>query len=78
MNNLIKIQNGFVMNNIRYLFEQFQTIGSEDPQLVSYQIVSSSQSFVGTDRGIILLDLTFTIDDVAYNNIDEFITQLFK
>ncbi len=78
MNNLIKIQNGFVMNNIRYLFEQFQTIGTEDPQLVSYQIVSSSQVFVGTDRGIILLDLTFTIDDVAYSNIDEFINQLFK
>ena len=78
MNNLIKINNGFVMNNKSYIFQQFDSIHTEEPDLISYEIVSSSQSFVGTDRGIILLDLTFTIDDVAYINIDEFITQLFK
>lgn len=78
MNNLIKINNGFVMNNKSYIFEQFQSIGTENPDLVSYQIVSSSQVFVGTDRGIILLDLSFTIDDVAYNDIYDFITQLFN
>ena len=78
MNNLIKINNGFVMNNKSYIFEQFDSIHTEEPDLVSYQIVSSSQVFVGTDGGIILLDLSFTIDDVAYNNIDEFITQLFN
>ena len=78
MNNLIKINNGFVMNNKSYIFQQFDSINTEEPDLVSYQIISSSQVFVGTDRGIILLDLTFTIDDVAYNNIDEFINQLFK
>ena len=78
MNNLIKINNGFVMNNIRYIFQQFDSINTEEPNLVSYQIISSSQVFVGTDKGIILLDLTFTIDDVAYSNIDEFINQLFK
>jgi hypothetical protein len=78
MNNLIKINNGFVMNNKSYIFQQFDSINTEEPDLVSYQIISSSQVFVGTDRGIILLDLTFTIDDVAYSNIDEFINQLFK
>ena len=78
MNNITKIQNGFVMNNNSYIFQQFDSIGTEDPQLVSYQILSSSQSYVGTDRGIILLDLSFTIDRVAYNDINDFITQLFK
>ena len=77
MNNLIKINNGFVMNNKSYIFEQFQSIGVEDPDLVSYQIISSSQVFVGTDRGIILLDLSFTIDGVAYDDIYDFITQLY-
>ncbi len=66
------------MNNKSYIFQQFDSIHTEETDLISYEIVSSSQVFVGTDRGIILLDLTFTIDDVAYNNIDEFINQLFK
>lgn len=66
------------MNNIRYIFQQFDSINTEEPDLVSYQILSSSQSYVGTDRGIILLDLSFTIDRVAYNDINDFITQLFK
>lgn len=78
MNNLIKINNGFVMNNNSYIFQQFDSINTEEPDLVSYQILSSSQSYVGTDRGIILLDLSFTIDRVAYNDINDFITQLFK
>lgn len=77
MNNLIKINNGFVMNNKSYLFQQFDSINTEPSVLVYNQIIGTSQSFVGTDRGIILLDLSFTIDDRAYSNIDEFIIQLY-
>ena len=78
MNNVIKINNGFVMNNKSYIFEQFDSIHTVEPDLISYEIVSSSQVFIGTDRGIILLDLSFTIDGVAYDDINNFITQLYN
>jgi hypothetical protein len=72
--NLTKIENGFEMNESPYLFENFDHEG----QSVRYYIQSTDQVLVGTDQGIILFDLTVSIDNVFYNTIQEFTDKLFE
>lgn len=78
MNKIYKIPRGFIMENRSYLFEDFQQIGTEDPQLVPYQIISTYQAYVGTDRGIIVMDTTMSIDNESFDTIQLFINQLYS
>lgn len=64
MLNITKIENGFEFNDSIYLFE-----GQDE-------IISDSQVHVGTNQGIILLDLSCTINDVEFTDINLFITAL--
>jgi hypothetical protein len=64
MIDITTIQNGFLMWEQPYLFEG-QT-----------EIVSESQCNVPTDKGIILLDLSCSINEVFYTNINLFIQAL--
>lgn len=64
MNNILKITNGFELNQLIYLFDGYTAI------------VSDTQCHIGTDQGIILLDLSFTIDNVVFTNINEFVIAL--
>jgi len=64
MIDITTIQNGFLMWEQTYLFEG-QT-----------EIVSESQCNVPTDKGIILLDLSCSINGVYYPNINVFIDAL--
>jgi hypothetical protein len=66
------IKNGYTTNKIDYLFQDFDYDGN----LVSYQILSPSQVLFGTDKGIILLDLSCSINEVFYTEIESFIQAL--
>ena len=66
------IKNGYITNGIDYLFQNFDYEGN----LVSYQILSPSQVLFGTDKGIILLDLSCSINEVFYTEIELFIKAL--
>ena len=72
--NLTKIENGFEMNESPYLFVNFDHEG----QSVRYYNQSADQVLIGTDQGIILFDLTVSIDNVYYNTIQEFTDKLFE
>ena len=62
--NITTIQNGFNFNNTDYLFEG------------EIEVISESQCHVTTNNGIILLDLSCTIDSVQYTDISLFVKNL--
>lgn len=66
MLNIKTIQNGFQLNNLIYLFDG------------KAEVISESQCHIPTNNGIILLDLSCTINNKLYNNIDNFINELYK
>lgn len=72
--NITKIDNGFNINNIDYLFQEVET----ETGLVAYEILSESQVLVGTNEGFIFLDLSCTIDNVLYTNMTQFIEVLYS
>jgi hypothetical protein len=66
MLNIKTIKNGFQLNNLIYLFDE------------KAEIISESQCHIPTNNGIILLDLSCTINNKLYDNIDNFINELYK
>jgi hypothetical protein len=64
MLNLITIQNGFTFNDSIYLFEG------------EIEVISDSQCHVPTNDGIILLDISCTINDEYFTDINLFIKRL--
>ena len=64
MNNVTTIPNGFEFNNSSYLFE------------AEIEVISESQCHVPTNDGIILLDLSCTINGVEYTDINLLIQAL--
>lgn len=58
------IKNGFKFNDLIYLFE-----GQDE-------IISESQVHIGTNQGILLLDLSCTINDIEFTDINLFTTTL--
>lgn len=66
MLNIKTIQNGFQLNNLIYLFDG------------KAEVISESQCHIPTNNGIILLDLSCTINNKLYDNIDNFVTELYK
>lgn len=72
--NIIKIDNGFNINNTDYLFQEVET----ETGLVAYEILSESQVLVGTNEGFIFLDLSCTIDNVLYTDMTQFIEVLYS
>lgn len=69
---LITIKNGYATNEIDYLFQDFEMDGN----IVPYSIMSASQVLMGTDKGIILLDLSCTINEVEFADIELFVKAL--
>jgi hypothetical protein len=65
MFNLTTISNGFIMNELEYLFEG------------EAEIINETQAHVPTDRGVIFMDTTMTIDNESFNNINDFLTKIY-
>ena len=65
MFNLTTIPNGFVMNELEYLFDG------------EAEILNETQAHVPTDRGVIFMDTTMTIDNESFNNINDFLTKIY-
>jgi hypothetical protein len=68
------LKNGFNLNSIDYTFESFEIDGI----VKTYEIVSDSQMLSGTNEGLIFLDLSLSINDKKYENIDLFINALYQ
>jgi hypothetical protein len=73
MNNIEKIQNGFTFNKRTFQFQKFE-LGEE---LVFSEIISDTQAHIGTDQGVIMFDLSCPINNITYNDINSFVTELF-
>jgi hypothetical protein len=64
MYNITTIQNGFIFNSLEYTFEG------------ENEIISDSQVLFGTTSGLILLDLSCTINEVEFTDINLFVKAL--
>lgn len=64
MYNITKILGGFSFNEMSYNFNEVDG--------AKYKVLTSTQLWVYTDQGIILFDLTCTIDGVSYTDINLF------
>jgi hypothetical protein len=69
MYNITKIEGGFLYNEREYAFIEIDGL--------QYRIVSDTQVHIYTDYGIILFDLTCSIDEITYDNIETFINELY-
>ncbi len=65
MNNITTISNGFVMNELEYHFDG------------DAEILDETQAHVPTDRGVIFMDTTMTIDNESFTNINDFLIKLY-
>jgi len=65
MINLTTILNGFVMNELEYLFEG------------EAEILNETQAHVPTDKGVIFCDTTMSINENTYENINDFLLVLY-
>lgn len=66
------LKNGFNLNSVDYTFQEQETING----LVKYEVVSDSQMLAGTNEGLIFLDLSLSIDNKFFDNINDFIKAL--
>ena len=64
MYNISKISGGFLFNEMTYNLNEVDG--------AKYKVLTSTQLWVYTDQGIILFDLTCTIDGVSYNDVNVF------
>jgi len=65
MFNITKADNGFELNSLSYKFDG------------DFYKISDKQVHVPTDNGNILLDLSITIEGKLFDNIDDFINDLY-
>jgi hypothetical protein len=73
MNNIEKKIGGFFFHSLEYTFKDMNT----EAGIVSNEIVSDSQVLVGTTDGVIMLDLSCTIEGETYTDINLFIQNLY-
>jgi hypothetical protein len=66
MNDIKTIFSGFKLNEFIYSFNG------------SVEVISDSQCHVPTDQGIILLDLSCTINQITYIDINLFVQSLYQ
>ena len=66
MINLTTIKGGFEINELEYLFDG------------EAEILDETQAHVPTDKGVILCDITMSINEETYENINDFITALYE
>lgn len=71
--NILKLQGGFNFNEIDYTFKDFES----EQGLIANEIISESQVLIGTTNGIILLDLSCTIEEQEYTDINLFVQNLY-
>jgi hypothetical protein len=64
MYNITTIENGFILNETQYTFEG------------EIEIISKSQCHAHTSNGVILLDLSCSVNDLEYTDINLFVQAL--
>jgi len=70
--NIKTTDNGFIFKDINYNFTEC----IYDNRIISNEIISDNQLLIGTNEGLIFLDLTCSINDKFYININEFLKAL--
>ena len=65
MINLTTIKNGFVMNELEYIFEG------------EAEVLDDTQAHVPTDKGIIFCDTSMSVNENTYTNINDFLNALY-
>ena len=74
--NIFKIQNGFIFNDKTYEITDSKTFDENDNILEFNNFIVGNSVFISTNLGVIMLDLTCTINEVKYTDINEFANAL--
>lgn len=74
MNNIKTSEGKITFKNTDYILQKFP---NDSGELVSYAIVSDSQVHIGTNKGIILFDLSCTINKETFTDINLFTAALY-
>jgi hypothetical protein len=76
--NLITFPGGFSIAGTKksYVFQNYYF--NEEESSIENQALNTDSAFVGTDKGIIFLDTTCTINNTGYNDITAFLSILYR
>ena len=74
MSNIKTTKGKITFNKTDYVLQNFTNDSGES---VSYALVSDSQVHIGTDKGIILFDLSCTINKETFTDINLFTAALY-
>lgn len=72
--NITTTKNGFNFQDESYTFSTTQVFDENENLIEVDSIVSTESVLVATDKGVIYLDLSCTINDLEYTNIDLFVS----
>lgn len=76
MLNITKTATGFIFKNTEYSFESF--IAEEGQEPVNSLELNNTQFLIGTDKGVLLFDVSVTIEGVSYEDSTSWIAALFN
>jgi len=76
--NITKFDGGFSIDGTRkrYIFQPYSI--SEEESSVNNQVLNTNSAFVGTDKGVVFLDTTCTINNTSYKDITAFLNALYN
>ena len=74
--NITTTKNGFNFKDESYTFSTTQVFDENENPIEVDSIVSTESVLVATDKGVIYLDLSCTINNVQFTDIDLFVNAL--
>jgi len=75
--NLITFQGGFSIDNTSKSYNFQNYYFNEEKSSVDNQTLNTDSAFVGTDKGVVFLDTTCTINNTSFQNIKGFLGSLY-
>jgi len=70
------IENGFIFKDETYVFSTTQVYDENENIIEVGEIISTESVLVATDKGVIYLDLSCTINNVQFTDINLFVNAL--
>jgi hypothetical protein len=74
--NITTTENGFNFQDESYTFSTTQVFDENENIIEVDSIISSENVLIATDKGVIYLDLSCTINDAEYTDINLFVEAL--
>jgi len=74
--NITTIKNGFIFQDESYTFSTTQVFDENENPIEVDSIISTESVLLATDKGVIYLDISCTINEVEHTDINLFLAAL--